>query len=240
MNLALMNEKLQFLLAKYPQNVNGTIGDGGVLTCRGHKQIKLLPWRIERRFTELKNIIQNGTLEDVSTLRFAVMDGKLELAEQLYRECDLAVFLGESAIASVYAVMAAENRIANVLLKLADGKSVSIECSALLPPDRTAVDRHEIIARRGIACDRTVDTQVPQESIYVFKPGVTQTYTDVDAELFGLDTAEIWLVRAAFAVLKNPQLGQQWQAADQAQQPVMQAIYQSAADGRTIKMMEEK
>ena len=75
---------------------------------------------------------------------------------------------------------------------------------------------------------------MPQESIYVFKPGVTQTYTDVDAELFGLDTAEIWLVRAAFAVLKNPQLGQQWQAADQAQQPVMQAIYQSAADGRAI------
>ena len=133
----------------------------------------------------------------------AVMNAEESLRNLLYRELDLCEFLGKSEIRSAFAVVSG-GRTANVLIKLADGKSVSIECSAALPEKTSPLDRHEIIARRGIACDRVVDTQVPQSSIYLFRDGEETRYTDIDSELYGLENKEIWIVRAAFAVVKTP------------------------------------
>ena len=76
------------------------------------------------------------------------------------------------------------------------------------------MDRHEIIARRGVACDRTVDTQVPQASIYEFTAAGEKRFTDTDTELFGFETDEILLIRAAYAVLSNPTLADEWNAVD--------------------------
>ncbi|MCF0233764.1 MAG: hypothetical protein HUK22_02145 [Thermoguttaceae bacterium] len=54
-----------------------------------------------------------------------------------------------------------------------------------------------MIARRGVASDRVVDTQLPQSSVYLFQPGATSSWTDVDAEFFGLSLDEIDALRAA-------------------------------------------
>ncbi|NLF73919.1 MAG: hypothetical protein GX575_33335, partial [Candidatus Anammoximicrobium sp.] len=63
------------------------------------------------------------------------------------------------------------------------------------------IDRHELIARRGVACDRVVDTQVPQDSVYALTADGESRYTDTDAELFGLEPDEVLLVRAAYETL---------------------------------------
>lgn len=243
MNIDKMNGGLRFLLEKYCPGSCAEIaaepgpGCGAVLRM-GNRGVTLLPWRVERRFAELKKLAVDGTLEDVSTLRFAVMSAEEPLRNLLYRELDLSVFLGGSPVRSAFAVTSGD-RIANVLLKLADGKSVSLECSAALPEGTEPLDRHEIIARRGIACDRTVDTQVPQSSIYLFRAGEETRYTDIDSELYGLGNREIWIVRAAFAVMKEPALSAVWNAAGECLRRMTDAVLNTAGTGKPVLFQEE-
>ena len=219
MKLKEMNEALQGLRDKYAVQADGVLvastagswGAAAELEING-KRCKLLPWRVERRFIELKKLVDGKTLEDVSTLRFASMVSGGGVEKLLYRELDLCAFLGEAQVRSIFAVM--NGATANLVVKLADGKSCSVECSAALPAGTLPMDRHEIIARRGVACDRTVDTQVPQASIYEFTAAGEKRFTDTDTELFGFETDEILLIRAAFAMLSNPSIADEWNAVD--------------------------
>jgi len=220
MRLKKMNNALQMLCGKYPakaegvlvKNTAGAMGAPAALAMADGKTVKLLPWRRERRFVELKNLVDNRTLDGVSTLRFASMASGRTLSALLYRELDLCEFLGESGIMSGFAVC--NGKTANVIVKLHDGKSCSVECSGALPAGTEPIDRHEIIARRGVACDRAVDTQVPQASIYVFAQDGESRFTDGDSELFGFDHDEALLIRAAFAVLAEPPLAELWNVLD--------------------------
>ena len=220
MKLKEMNEALQRLRDKYAVKADGeivaakegSIGNAAELKFADGTICKLLPWRKERRFIELKNLIDNKILEGVSTLRFMNLKAESCIRPLLYRELDLAAFLGEAEVASLFATV--NGKTANLIVRLADGKSVSIECSAALPANAEPIDKHEIIARRGVACDRTVDTQVPQASIYEFTADGEKRYTDTDTELFGFELDEILTIRAAYAVLSDPSLAAQWNAID--------------------------
>ena len=68
-----MNEKLAFLRDKYGCSAGKIVstGDTCELELADGKRVPLLPWRVERRFVELKKIVDGKTLEDVSTFRFA-------------------------------------------------------------------------------------------------------------------------------------------------------------------------
>lgn len=134
--------------------------------------------------------------------RFSCLtDGQdMDLSAILYREFDLAEWLTGSTVAAVTASIQG-NRWANVVLKMASGVLCGVEAGAALPSGSPMHDRHELIARRGVACDRLVDSQVPQSSIYTFTGDGGVQYTDTDAELFGLEQAGINLVRAAYDAL---------------------------------------
>jgi hypothetical protein len=80
----------------------------------------------------------------------------------------------------------------------------------MLPDGAEIIDRHEIIARRGVASDRVVDTQVPQSSIYTYTAEKETRFTDTDAEIFGLSQDDVNIVRAAFKVLETPELAEKW------------------------------
>ena len=75
MNMEAINKKFRLLLEKYLPGeraelvADSDIGCGARLK-KDAEWIKLLPWRVERRFTELKKITENGTLEGISTLRW--------------------------------------------------------------------------------------------------------------------------------------------------------------------------
>ena len=246
MNLVEMNKALQWLRDKYAVKADGTlvasapdsIGADAALKLENGTTATLLPWRPERRFVELKKLIDGKTLEDVSTLRFASMSAEQSLEKLLYRELDLCEYLGESPIVSAFAVTG--GKTANVIVKLADGKSCSVECSAALPPGTAEMDRHEIIARRGIACDRVVDTQVPQSSIYQFTAGGEKRYTDIDTELFGFSNAEILLIRAAFEVLRQPELADAWNKAGARLVRLTEETLASEKNGTPARFAEEK
>jgi hypothetical protein len=167
--------------------------------------IPLLPWRSERRFRELRNLVDNQTITPVLMCRFAcITDGKaLPLQAALYRELDLAEWLAGAPIATVYASIDGD-RVANAIVRLENGVVCSVEAAATLPVGTPVHDRHELIARRGVASDRVVDTQVAQSSVYVWNDQGAKEFTDTDAELPGLDSESVALVRAAYDVLSRP------------------------------------
>lgn len=165
--------------------------------------VPLLPWRSERRFIELKRLVDDQVVTPVCMARFACQtDGsRWDLAAILYREFDLAEWLLGSPICAVTASIT--GRVANVIVRLANGVVCGVEAGAALPAGTARIDRHELIARRGVACDRVVDTQVPQDSVYALTADGASRYTDTDAELFGLEPDEVLLVRAAYDTLAH-------------------------------------
>ena len=146
-----------------------------------------------------------------SAARSASAPYQAQLEAMLAKELDLAAYLGGS---DVVRVMAVRNGAAiNVLAKLANDVNVSVEIGAGLPRGEAGYDRHEIIAKRGVACDQTVDTHTPHASIRCWDAQGAVEYTDVDTELFGLSYDEVWNVRAAFALLQGRACAKIWKAA---------------------------
>ncbi len=209
MNLKKMNRGLDFLRGKYGA------GKGEITVKDGHCYVgatPLMPQRVERKIVELKKMTENGTLEGVSTLRFASFAPKgADLKAMLARELDIAAYLGKAKVVRVMAV--ANGPAINALVKLANDLNCSVEIGAGLPKGEAAYDRHELICARGVGSDQTIDTHTPHASIRVSGAKGMEEYTDVDTELFGLSYEEVWNVRAAFALLQNPALAKEWKAA---------------------------
>ncbi len=219
-----LNAALEGLLRKYavrtvgrwrlsdgPDWVDQTDGELAMLpgwsildTDESPSTVPLLPWRHERRFVELKGLVDGRTIEPVLMCRFACMtDGRvMPLSGILYREFDLIEWLVGSPIGHLYASIQ-EQRAANVVVCLESRVVCSVEATAMLPADSPMQERHELIARRGVASDRVVDTQVAQSSVYAFTDGGAAEYTDTDAELFGLAPEQVALVRAACEMLSD-------------------------------------
>ena len=209
MNLKKMNKGLDFLRQKYGA------AKGEIVIKDGHCCVgatPLLPGRMERKIVELKKFTENGTLEGVSTLRFAAFAPKgTDMEAMLAKELDLAAYLGAADVTRVFAV--ASGNAINVLAKLANDVNVSVEIGTGLPKGETGYDRHEIIAKRGVACDQTVDTHTPHASIRCWDQKGAVEFTDVDTELFGMTYDEIWNVRAAFALLQQRADAKIWKTA---------------------------
>ena len=224
MNLKKMNKGLDFLRGKYGAK------RGEIILKDGHCFVgstPLLPGRMERKIVELKKMTENGTLEGVSTLRFASFapaesrspgNRRDQLAAMLAKELDLAAYLGASDVVRVMAV--ANGGAINVLAKLANDVNVSVEVGVGIAKGVSRLmatphpyDRHEIIAKRGVACDQTVDTHTRHESIRCWNSDGMAEYTDVDTELFGMTYDETWNVRAAFALLQGRASAKVWKAA---------------------------
>ena len=195
--MKVLQEKLDFLLDKYAINVKAVLKDRNTVVIDG-KEIPLLSHRIERRFIELKNIAHNGTLTNISVLRSARLVKKGEcLNAQLYRELDIAAFILADKFISIFTID--NGNTLNAIAKTEKGIVCTIEISAVLAEGETEIDKHELISERGTACDKVVDTQIMQNSIYVYGNG-QKTYTDVDFELYGLEIPDVAVVRQAFAV----------------------------------------
>ena len=208
------NPALNYLLDKYNVTQSGRFTDVGCFEI-ANKPIVLLPWRVERRFIELKKMIDDNTLEDISTFRFAHLAPAEDktLDQLIYQELDLCEWLGGATVKKLFGVFHGSSAV-NIIAQLTNGLSCSVECSVMLPKGATVIHRHEIIARRGVASDQAIDTQVAQSSIYTYTVANEQRFTDIDAEIFGLSPSDINLVRAGFKILDEPETASAWATQD--------------------------
>lgn len=198
-----MQKYLDKLLTKYLVPATAELSDNGAVTVNG-KKLPLLPWRAERRFVELKKLVTDGEINGISVMRtLRIVRRGDNLYNELYRELDLCRYILSTEISEIF-VIGDVNYALNVIAATKDGYVCTLELSATLAENEAIIDKHEIIAQSGVACDRVADTQVPQNSIYVFggkQPA--EAYTDVDAELFGLNIDECAVVRSAFEIVKT-------------------------------------
>lgn len=232
------NEGLSYLLNKYQVAVEGEarlVRDKNALTV-GDQEYALLPWRSERRIIELKGLVTDGTLKDPCVLRTTLITHRDSCLKcMIKREFDIAEFLFDSKIVAVYAVMA-DDKLCNMVTKLECGVVVNYELAATLAEGAQIMDKHEIIASVGVALDKVVDTQINQNSIYVYgeTDKVPAGYTDVDFELFGLTIDQIAKVRCAFNALKNPAALEEMTRQSERLDKLVALAFESAETGKKL------
>jgi hypothetical protein len=135
-------------------------------------------------------------------------------------------FIGKGRIISLNAAIT-DYEAGSVVATLDSGPICSIEVSIQVPPGTALIDRHEIIASRGVASDQPVDTQSPMSSIYYYTKDGERRFTDVDFELYGLDDLEIDQARSVLQVLRNPDLRKQWHKQHTHLMLLVQAVFES-------------
>ncbi|MBR5586534.1 MAG: hypothetical protein IKW02_01095 [Clostridia bacterium] len=225
-----LQEKLDFLLEKYSVTAKANLKDENTVVVDG-KEYPIFAHRSERRFIELKNIVGGGTLVGVSVMRVArIVEAGSCLCCALYREFDLCQWILDDKIKQV-TVMKNDN-VLNAIATTEKGIVCTIEISATLEKGQKAIDKHEIISQRGIACDIVVDAQLAQDSVYVFGKE-NKKFTDVDFELYGLEILEIAIVRAAFKVAQAGGCDQLISADEQVKK-LVEAAKKSAECGERV------
>lgn len=229
----MLQEKLELLLNKYQVASDAKISADGRSVRIGGEVYPLLSHRFERRFVELRRMLHDGTVSGVSAIRCGnVGTSEKSLDELILRELDICRFLSGREIVSI-AAFGREGRAENLIAVLDNDVVCSIEVANTLPAGAQTIDKHEVISARGLVCDRVVDTQIPQNSIYLYADE-NIAYTDVDFELYGLDADKAASVRAAFALAKDESLRQSALCDMETLRNLLSCAAKSAANGRKV------
>ena len=217
-----MQKGLNYLLSKYSVEAKATLSADGKRVNIDGEDFPILAWEAERRFVELRNLVLLGRLGNMCTYRIGhTAQRKTDLFELLSREVGILEFTVNSPVKEIFAIAGASSM--NCIAETENGCVATIELGSTLDGNTAEIDKHEIITDNGVACDRAVDTQVPQSSIYVYgKEGAV--FTDTDTELYGYSEKEINTVRAAFALAKSKEA----RTAAKAKQEHIEAVVRAA------------
>lgn len=199
-----MQKGLDLLLKKYSVSAKAELSADGKCVKIDGKEFPVLPYESERRFIELRNLVLNKRLGNMCTYRIGSTSKKgSDLFEMLKREIGILEFTVNSTVKEIFAI--AGGNAMNCIAETENGCVATIELGATMDEGQKDIDKHEIITDNGVACDRVVDTQMPQQSIYVFGKD-NKTFIDTDAELYGYSERQINTIRNAFAIAKNEEL----------------------------------
>jgi hypothetical protein len=196
-----MQKGLNFLLDKYSVNADATLSEDGKSVKIDGEDFPVLPWESERRFIELRSLVTLGRVGNMCTYRIGhTVKVGTDVFETLEREIGILEFTVNSKAKEIFAIRGKGTM--NCIVETENGCVCTIEIGATLTEGEPEVDKHEIITDCGVACDRVVDTQIPQSSIYV-RGNKSAAYTDTDAELYGYSELQINTIRNAFAIAKD-------------------------------------
>lgn len=199
-----MQKGLNLLLKKYSVDKNAVLSADGKTVEIDDNIVPVLPWESERRIIELRNLVVTGRLGNMCTYRIGhTSKNGVNLFELLAREIGILEFTVNSTVKEIFAIAGVNTM--NCIVETENGCVCTIELSATLEKGQKDVDKHEIITDNGVGCDRVVDTQMPQDSIYVYGKN-KQAFMDTDAELFGYEEIQINTIRNAFALAKSSEL----------------------------------
>lgn len=231
-----MQKGLDYLLEKYAVPHSVKLNDCGRTVAVDGESYPILEWEDERRIVELANIKRSGRLGNVCTYRIAhTTAAGADLFKLLYREAGILTYtLGERA-KDVFAI--SSEKCLNLIIECESGAVATLELAATLTSGCEDIDKHEIIAEVGVACDRVVDTQIPQHSIYVFGKE-EEKYRDTDAELMGYTELEASIIRCAFRYAKNIEAAYAAREKSQHIEKIIEAARTSLATLECVKVGE--
>lgn len=180
----------------------------------GGPELPLFHWRAQRRYIELKNILEQGFVGRPLALRIHHILPPGEFCRSLQDlftfEADLVEWLTGQRIERVFADFSGGS-YTNCILATQGGVRASLELG-FSPAGSQPVLLHEIIGKKGVASDLAVDTQTQQYPVYLFRGKETVTYADLDAELYGLESAQADCIRFLLGVLARPEAAGELQA----------------------------
>ena len=230
----MVQEELELLLKKYDVPVSAKMNGTASVEIDG-KVYPIFSHRAERRFAELKKMLHDGTTEGMSAVRCGhVAPCTVPLYDLIRRELDVCRFIMGQEIVGVTAFVR-DGRAATLIAVLDNEIVCSLEVANTLPDGASPIDKHEVISARGFICDRVVDTQIPQQSVYLYGE-TNEAYTDVDFELYGLNAAEAAAVRCAFALAKDEELRGEMLKNKAVLDRLTACAVQSAKDGRKVNV----
>lgn len=225
---------LSMLLDKYDINNQGEyvfLVDDLPALMVANNPIPLLPWRQDKRMKEIKNMRLSGQVGEPSVYRATrIVENTKKLDAEIKRELDLCEWIMESPVATIY--MVENDRAANIIAKLENEVVCTLEIATTLNVGEADINRHEINTRRGVISDYVVDTQINQQSVYLFGENKDMFY-DTDFELFGLDYYEITTVRSAFAMLSQ-EMGEEYKQRGTRLTQLLEAAKESNKQQRRI------
>ncbi len=225
-----MQKGLNLLLEKYSVSDTAVLSEDGTQVVINGTSVPTLPWESERRIIELRNLVVMGRVGNMCTYRIGHTSKKgADLFTLLAREIGILEFTVDSKVKEIFAI--AGNGTMNCIAETENGCVCTIELGATLADGEADIDKHEIITDNGVACDRVVDTQIPQNSIYVMG-AENKKYLDTDAELYGYSEIQINTIRNAFALAKSAEA----RACNQAKYNHIQAVV--AAAKQSLATME--
>lgn len=160
------------------------------------KNVPLFHWRQKRRYIELKGLVQRDMVGKALAMRIHHIvppDAFTKsLRDVLLYECDLFQYICGGEIRRVFADFSAD-RYTNCIMS-AGAMKASMELG-LSAAGSESVLLHEVVGRKGIASDLPVDTQMQQYPIYLIKGNGTQTFNEIDFELYGMDNTQADMIR---------------------------------------------
>lgn len=169
--------------------------------------LPLFHWRAKRRYIELRSILEQGFVGRPLAVRVHHIVPRDEFTRSLRDlvtfEADLVEFLTGQTVDRVFADVSG-GEYANCILSTQGGIKASLELG-FSPAGSQPVLLHEVVGRQGVASDLAADTQTRQYPVYVFRGRETAVYTDLDAELYGLEESQADCVRFLLGVLQQPQ-----------------------------------
>lgn len=206
---------------------------GGSVQADSRQNVPMLYWRANRRYAEMKNVLDQKLVETPLAMRIHHLGSKDHFSQSLedlvVYEADLVHYITGQIVDKVFADFCDDTYV-NCIVSAASIK-VSMELG-FLPAGSEPILLHEVVGKTGIISDVAVDTQTRQYPLYVFKGEKVETYSDVDAELYGLNGAETDCVRFMLWALGDVSRIHQVQGL----YPHLQNVYKAAAASSANKV----
>ena len=177
------------------------------------ERIPVLEWRYSKKYYGVYSTLPRlGELSMLKTLDFA--PNTRTLAQELFREMDLAEFLLQSRVKSIMGF--GTEQAANFIVRMQNGTLMNLETAVTMPAEARREVKHTVFTTNGMASDMVVDNVVVHDQIHVFNNGRHSTnYTDDDINLFGLSLEEQDTCYAIYALLDNREDKEAWKRQEQ-------------------------
>ena len=159
------------------------------LPTDGFQNVPLYHWQQKRSYVELRGLLDRKMIAPALSMRIHHVVSHdaftRTLKDILMYEANLFELITRSTIDRVFADFSGD-AYTNCILSTRENVKASMELG-FSPNGSQPVLLHEVVARTGVASDLPVDIQMTQYPIYVLKGKETQTYNEIDFELYGLD-----------------------------------------------------
>ena len=203
-----------------------------------NKTFPLAPWRFDRRLMAMRTLaVEDCVLRQVCSYKSVRISNCSENIENAIRtELDVLEWMLDDKITSVYAV-ANSDRTMSIILQTQKNVLCNIEIALTLSDDTRPITRHEMVGIEGMISDRSINEQVPFEAVYLFNKDKKnpETYTDMEAYLFGLDPFEVAVAENVLDIVTNPGSAKTKCLNLDRIKYLSACVYESAAKGQKIK-----